>query len=593
MTGPRSPHPEFEELISASLAGELGDDERRRLDAHLDACDACRGTLAAFADGRRIVAGLRHVPVPRDLHARVRGGIEAGRFAAVPWWRRPAVLFAGIGGGLAAVAGALLAIVLLNQPSGPVGEASPTPSPAPASAGSVTPSPTPSFPSAPTPTPGAATPGPSPTEPAPTATPAPTEEASPEPVAYLGHTGPFDNRALVVADGPTGEGIAEDSTAPGPPIAAELSPDGQWVAYVVRVGESGLHEVRATRIGEGEPSDDPDALPPIDSPVAVGETVILGESVAGDPFGEQLFWSTPRGVYLAYTLTDPETGDTDAWLFEPGTGESRQLTDTGNAYAASWIPGGDTSSAMLWVSTAGDQPVSHLHDFHVDAGGQGAPGDPSEDAMATAEGVFQPLLNASGRFAIYWNGTMERAGDGSWQFTIGGQPYLADHIWESEVVRFDESSERAVFRDLAVGRDGFASASITWGPDGDTYAIWDARWTGAPQSGANEPDYPDPRRVYFSRATDERGMTRGQAIDVADVPEDWAVVDVKLSPTGEHLVLTVARPLGGTMDPPEADLLLVERRFGDEADVVRVIRGEQDTNWWGPALFPQPGADRP
>ena len=593
MSGPRAPHAEFEELVSGSLSGELSGDERRRLDAHLDGCETCRATLAAFADGRRIVAGLRHVPVPRDLHARVRGGIEAGRFAALPWWRRPVVLVAGVGGGLAAVAGALLAIVLLGQPDGAVGDASPTPSPTVAV--SLTPTPSASFPSGPTPTPGTSTPEPSPSEPTATTTPEPSAEPSPEPVAYLGHTGPFDNRALVVAHGPTGEGIAEDSTAPGPPVAAELSPDGQWVAYVVRVGESGLHEVRATRIGEGEPSDDPDALPPIDSPLAVGETVILGESVTGDPFGERLFWSSPRGVYLAYTLTDPESGDTDVWLFEPEVGEPRQLTDSGTAYAASWIPGGDTSTALLWVSTAGERPVSHLQSLHVSAGGDGDPGDPSEDATATAEGVFQPLLNASGRFAIYWDGAMERSGDGTWQFVTAGQPYLAEHVQDAEgsAFLFDEDSERPVFQDLTVDADGFASASIAWGPDGDAYAIWDARWTGPAQSGTDEADYPDPLRVYFSRATDARGMTRGQAIDIDDVPEGWWVVDVKLSPTGQHLVLTVARPLAGVLDPPEADLLLVERRYGDEADVVSMIRGEQDTNWWGPAVFPQPGADRP
>src|SRR5688572_19721543 len=107
-------HEPFEELISASLHGELSAVERQRLDAHLDTCAECRATLAAFAEQRRIMAGLRHVAPPRDLGARVRYGIERGRHADIPWWRRPAVLFVGVGGSLAAVAGALLALVLLN-----------------------------------------------------------------------------------------------------------------------------------------------------------------------------------------------------------------------------------------------------------------------------------------------------------------------------------------------------------------------------------------------------------------------------------------------------------------------------------------------
>ena len=67
MTFDRDRHDEFEELISASLHGDITDEERRRLDAHLDRCATCRGTLAAFAEQRRIMAGLRHVAPPRDL----------------------------------------------------------------------------------------------------------------------------------------------------------------------------------------------------------------------------------------------------------------------------------------------------------------------------------------------------------------------------------------------------------------------------------------------------------------------------------------------------------------------------------------------
>ena len=83
-------HEPFEELISASLQGDLTADERRRLDAHLDGCEQCRQTLAAFSDQRRMLAGLRHVAPPRDLGARVRAGIEYG---SVPWWRKPTTIF--------------------------------------------------------------------------------------------------------------------------------------------------------------------------------------------------------------------------------------------------------------------------------------------------------------------------------------------------------------------------------------------------------------------------------------------------------------------------------------------------------------------
>ena len=119
-------HEPFEELISASLHGDLTADERSRLNAHLDGCAQCRDTLAAFSDQRRMLAGLRHVAPPRDLGARVRAGVES---ASIPWWRKPTTIFTAVGGSLAAVAGALLALVVLNgNPSEPnVGQASPTP----------------------------------------------------------------------------------------------------------------------------------------------------------------------------------------------------------------------------------------------------------------------------------------------------------------------------------------------------------------------------------------------------------------------------------------------------------------------------------
>jgi anti-sigma factor RsiW len=101
MTFDRGRHEAWEELISASLTGDLTQDEATRLEAHLAGCDRCRATADAFGEGRRIMGGLRHVPPPRDLPARVRTGIERGLHRDVPWWRRPPAIVAGVGGGLA------------------------------------------------------------------------------------------------------------------------------------------------------------------------------------------------------------------------------------------------------------------------------------------------------------------------------------------------------------------------------------------------------------------------------------------------------------------------------------------------------------
>jgi len=549
-------HEPWDELASASLTGDLSADERRRLDAHLDTCAECRSTLAAFADQRRIVAGLRHLPIPRDLGARVRTGIEGGSRVGLPWWRRPATIFAGVGGGLAMVAGALLAIVLLNgSPDGPpVGESSPTPSD---SVVAESGSPVPSAP------PPSASPAESASAPSSDATPsAPPITASPEPDVYLALTGPFDNQALTVRHGPTGETIAEIDTPSGPPIAAELSPDGQWLAYITQRGESGLNEVRATRIAEGSGE--------------VGETVVLGDSVAGSPFLEQLTWSSD-GRYLAFTLADPEATGTDVWIFEPGTGEWWQLTDVGDAYAGSWVSVPDTDGFMaLWVSTADGTVMSYLTSLLDDTGGYVESADPAGAPLATAEGVFQPIVSPNGSLAIYWTGRMEPSG-AEWVFIEGGQPYLSEH---SE--GFEFTDERELFSDLTIGRDAFTSAAIAWGPDGDAYAVWDAMWTGIPQGSGGE--YPNVNRVYFGHATDPRGLTESHAIDEEDIAEGAWIVDVKVSPTGEHLAISAARPRGGVLEAPAADLLLVNRNTGDVPDEVIVV-GSADNGWFGPAAF--------
>ena len=570
-------HEAFEELISASLHGDLSADERRRLDAHLDGCDRCRATLAAFADQRRIMAGLRHYAPPRDLGARVRAGVD---YDTAPWWRRPIAIFTGVGGGLAVVTGVLLALVMLNGTDEPqVGANSPSPSVSQAPAASPTPLPTYPQPGelpdpTPTPAPGE-TPGPVATPPE--ATPLP---ASPEPDVYMAMEGPFDDQALSVVEGSTDDVVTEPETPAGPPVAAELSSDGQWLAFVSEEGLSGMNQLHATRVAEGETPEDPEATPPPDSPVAVGESVLLGQTMAGSPFLERLAWSGD-GRYLAFTLADIEGGGTDVWIFEPGTEQVWQLTDVGDAYAASWVTvDADEADAFqaLWVSTADGEVTSYLVALRDDTGGHPELIDPADGPLAIAEGVFQPLISPNGALAIYWNGRMTRSGD-EWLFVEGGAPWLAEHRPDEEG-GLGFQKERLLFSDVTIDRDAFTAAAISWGLDGDTYAVWDTAWTGLPQ--APEGEYPDRSRVYFGRATDAGGLTRFHALDAGDLPADGIVVDVKVSPTGTHLVITVRYSSGGIGDAPRADLILVRRHTGNVADEVETLR---TGGWNGPAAF--------
>ena len=96
-------HPD--ELISASLTGDLSAAERRELEVHLSGCDECRQTLESFRVQRDLLSGLHQVPAPRDLGARVSAGVASGNGRS--WWRRPGGILA-VGGTLATVAAAAL-----------------------------------------------------------------------------------------------------------------------------------------------------------------------------------------------------------------------------------------------------------------------------------------------------------------------------------------------------------------------------------------------------------------------------------------------------------------------------------------------------
>src|SRR5918996_2836860 len=118
-------HPD--ELISASLTGDLTSAEQIALEGHLAGCERCRQTLAAFGEERRLISGMRHVPPPRDLGARVRSGIESGRSGSLPWWRHTSLLLTGTAV-LGTVAAGLLAVVVLSNPREPVAQETPGPS---------------------------------------------------------------------------------------------------------------------------------------------------------------------------------------------------------------------------------------------------------------------------------------------------------------------------------------------------------------------------------------------------------------------------------------------------------------------------------
>ena len=519
----------LDELISASLSGDLSDAEQTQLDAHLRECPQCRETMAAFADQRRLVSGMRHTSPPADLGARVRTGLERGTLLERPWWRRPGGILT-LGAGLATMAAAAaLALVVINLPARPPVGASPSASPSVEA--------TPSGSTAATPS---ATPGATPTAPAAGLVP-------PGDLAFLSLTGPLGSQELSLSlyDKATAASkpLVKMQAPAGPPIAASLSPTGEWLAYQARNGLKGTNEIWAVRLSDGETRD-------------------LGETSGDDPFTKRMTWSLD-GRFLAYTgLFGAGQPTLDVGLFDTQSGTAQQLTFLKAAYAASF------DGERLWISVVGDPPVSYLVPLDGDLS------NPASAAIRTLDATFLPIFSPDGTRAIYWRGRMTQQGFG-WIFSTGGMPYLSVGSGDDPF-----AGEKQLFPTLLADQNAFTSAEIAWGPDSDWFVVWNANWTGDPQTGPSGERFPDPTYIYFGQATGSQiDTTPGNWIRVTDGTR--TVVDVLLWPNradpqstpmvavtlgiggggesegspGEmaHLLLTIAGPSDSTGDPTLGD----------------------------------------
>jgi Putative zinc-finger/WD40-like Beta Propeller Repeat len=547
---PLRPGEHADELISASLTGDLTEIERATLEQHLAGCERCRDTLNAFREERRLISGMRHLQPPADLGARVRAGIEAPE---LPWWQRRSTLVAAVGS-LGAVAAGLLAVVVFSNLRPPVATASATPSASISLVPSVSiePSPSVSIEASPSPVPST--------------TPVPQPSIDPNPVGTLRYTIRDQRPTLEVVTAEQSQepvATALDIDRDGMPIDSALSPDGTWLAFRVRGDATGLVDTYAYRLADDE-------------------LVHLSAMSEDSPFS-RLAWS-PDGSMLAFTAG---TGDmpyplpVDVWIFYADAAEptTRQVTQAGAAFAADFYGTSDGEN-LLWVSIAGADPVT----YGIPVGPEplSAPIDPAAVAVETHPGAFLPVKNrANGTAAAVWHGQMTAEGGGGWHFVRGGMLYLADADTEGHFAKLGEA-EQQVFDTLAMppGGEAFESARFGWAPDGNGLAVWDAIWVGAPQI----EDFPDEARVYFGHRGSDFTIGPLQALDDDDTA-GGDVVQVSLA-GGRYLALTIQTEPGseGGSFGPTAELRLVTRNLGSVPDDVQTVKA--DKVWNGPAFYP-------
>lgn len=84
-TEERTEHDEIEELFSEFYEGELGPEDKKRVESHLDGCEQCEAEYADFVKAIEQISGLgkRKMAAPPDFEKGVESTIEkrsAGRF---------------------------------------------------------------------------------------------------------------------------------------------------------------------------------------------------------------------------------------------------------------------------------------------------------------------------------------------------------------------------------------------------------------------------------------------------------------------------------------------------------------------------------
>jgi len=424
--------------------------------------------------------------------------------------------------------------VIGNLHSGPVGQtSSPGPSSSPLSSASVVPSEGPSV----------------------VATPGPALTLGRGELGYLSLNGaPLEALRLTFVNDTTGASIRAGKVS-GPSIAAALSPDGKWLAYITQKGESGANEVWVLSLVDG-------AVTP------------LGCSVAA-PFTDRLAWSKD-GAYLAYTLTSIEmsptsgcprnpavAGSTDAWVFVAATGRYKNLTHAGNAYAASFL---SYDTPELAVSFAAATPRTRGVALQT--------GQLNEQDRA--DNVFLPLFSPEGNRALFWSGTMTSSGAG-WEFSRGGMPQLSGDFRSAGPA--SPWLGTPLFGDLtAVGGEAFAYGSFAWGGDSDHIVFWNGAWTGAPQGGGGT--YPSQPDAYVGRISTGL-LTAGSRLPLDLGDGNW-VADVAFAPSGSSVAITIGVPSAGIGDPPSSRLMVLSLLGGQSREV---DPGVEPPPWDGPAVF--------
>jgi hypothetical protein len=185
--------------------------------------------------------------------------------------------------------------------------------------------------------------------------------------------------------------------------------------------------------------------PSVASDIAIASGIqVVGESAA----------FSADGSWFAFTARPADgTGGADVYVWRVGTVQAVKVTDDGSSYFASWSGNDMIASRPSGSGSDAAQPSSVSI-------------DPSTQVETDAGTLWRPVVDPTGRFAIAWDGSLERATDGgTWS---PGRGTLELRRWTDEGARDATGPERTrVVADEAAG-----DFDVRWDEAGEWVAVW-------------------------------------------------------------------------------------------------------------------------
>ena len=517
------PHREFLDLAAARLDEPLPAVDEQRLEAHLATCDPCRARVAGYESDRSALRGLREVAPPRDLWARTSAALDREEARAVERRSR----FGGrqvVRGGRTArgafAAGFAVLVIIAVVGSGLL-PGFPDPFGGPGSVAEATPF-----------------------------------DVEPRILAYFstrdGEVGVYMGRIGRVCP----EGAAENCpsietdvrkvasfTSDFVPQRLAVAPDGRSAAvvgtssgggavYTLRFPDLATETPPPTAAASSVPTGDvpptgssvpsvegsptplvppsPGRTPGVEPEAIIDHVIVVGETPA----------YSADGTMLAFSAMPADgSGGPDIYLWRVGSDAAVPVTTDHGSIFASWAGGAIVGSRAV-VASDGPPDAATPSSFLLDPA--------TLEQRALARPAWRPHVDPTGRFVIYWDGTLEADADGLTWHEMRGGLYLA--AWQ-------------LFDPAAAG----------------------------PEQGPT----PEPAPTDGSSPTGEPTQTTGPTVGIA--------TEAPIEPSTEP----PAEPTDGATEPPapsepgEPQKLDPERDYVEDPIVSWEIRWSPDGEWFG------------